>query len=259
MTEYQHYYAVLSQEQGDEVVQKLENNEVVGLKFNQCEIPEDIAIAILAALKSNESVKEMKIDIQMNGARTHDLGDKFGLALAEKLEKNTGLEALELSNCVFTDETGAAVAAALAKNAMLKRFSLYNCAELTDVTGDAIVTALGMNSNSTLESLSFQMIKLHDTAGMAIAAMLENNITLKKLWLSSCKFTDETGLAMAAALEKNTSLENLLMICCDGLTDQTGEALLAALEKNKTLKELNVNGSRMDQSLISNLAEKMTR
>ena len=132
MTEYEHYYAVLSQEQGDEVVQKLENNEVVGLKFNQCEIPEDIAIAILAALKSNESVKEMKIDIQMNGARTHDLGDKFGLALAEMLEKNTALEALELSNCVFTDETGAAVAAALAKNAMLKRFSLYNCAELTD-------------------------------------------------------------------------------------------------------------------------------
>ena len=64
----------------DELIQKLEGNEITGLTVDGCEIPEEIAIRIAAALEKNSSLLQMKIDMGMGSARVHDLGDKFGLA-----------------------------------------------------------------------------------------------------------------------------------------------------------------------------------
>jgi hypothetical protein len=260
---------IISSEMCDEVVQALKSNTTKTILMDQVEIPEEIAIAIAVALEKNTSLEKLKFMIQMSGARTYELGDKFGPALASMIEKNGSLLELSLGNCNFSDEAGVAIAAALEKNKALKKVELYNCGGstgwgadeqhwITDKTGVALAAAL--EKNNTLETVSIQEMKgFGDRTGLGFAQVLEKNSALRELWCSSVKFPDETGLRMAAALEKNASLENLLFICCEGLSDKTGEALLTALENNKTLKTLNVNGTRINQDIKDKLEKKMAR
>ena len=207
----------------------------------------------------------VSISIQMNGARTHELGEVVGLALASALEKHTGINELHLGCCSFTNQTGLAIASAIAKNPSVKKFSKYNCKNIDDQTLALMVAAL--EKNVGLEELSLSEMLLGDEAGIAISNMLSRNQTLLNMtitqgdnkWASSPPptMTDQTGLAIASALQKNTSLQALFMICCMGFTDKTGNALLETLERNKTLKEINLNGSSIDSNLCQKITETM--
>ncbi len=57
----------------------------------------------------------------MNSARTHELGDVIGLALAAAIEKQKLVNDIHLGSCSFTKQTGLALAAAFEKNPILKK------------------------------------------------------------------------------------------------------------------------------------------
>jgi hypothetical protein len=78
---------IISQMIGDLIVLKLKKNKIVEFVLDQVEIPDKIGVAIASALESNTSLKTLYINIEMNSARTHELGDVIGLALAAAIEK----------------------------------------------------------------------------------------------------------------------------------------------------------------------------
>jgi Ran GTPase-activating protein (RanGAP) involved in mRNA processing and transport len=178
-TKYQTPYGIVSQQTGELISLKLKKNKVVELKFEGTEIPENIGVAVASALRFYSSLKKLSISIQMNGARTHELGDVVGLALASALEKHTGINDLHLGCCSFTNQTGLAIASAIAKNPSLKKFSMYNCTNIDDQTLALMVAAL--EKNVVLEELSLSEMLLGDEAGIAISNMLSKHQTLQNL------------------------------------------------------------------------------
>jgi hypothetical protein len=96
---------------GDLIVLKLKKNKIVEFVLDQVEIPDKIGVAIASALESNTSLKTLYINIEMNSARTHELGDVIGLALAAAIEKrklitDVHLGILHFFPCSFTNRIG---------------------------------------------------------------------------------------------------------------------------------------------------------
>ena len=181
-TKYQTLYGIVSQQTGDLISLKLKKNKVVELTFEGTEIPENIGVAMASSLRLNSSLKKLSIRIQMNGARTHELGEVVGLALASALEKHTGINELHLGCCSFTNQTGLAIASAIAKNPSVKKFSMYNCKNIDDQTLALMVAAL--EKNVGLEELSLSEMLLGDEAGLAISNMLSRNQTLLNMTIT---------------------------------------------------------------------------
>lgn len=82
---------IISQMIGD-----LKKNKIVEFVLDQVEIPDKIGVAIASALESKPSLKTLYINIEMNSARTHELGDVIGLALAAAIEKRKLITDLHL-------------------------------------------------------------------------------------------------------------------------------------------------------------------
>jgi hypothetical protein len=258
---YKHFGGIISQMIGDLIVLKLKKNKIAELVLDQVEIPDKIGVAIASALGSNTSLKTLYINIQMNSARTHELGDIIGLALAAAIEKQKLINDIHLGSCSFTNQTGLALAAAFEKNPILKKISLYNCTKVDDECISCIMAAL--EKSGTLEELALSEVLVGDHAGVAIASILSKQKHLKVLTVSQGTdrwasppppiMSDQSGLAIAAALQNNITLQKCWLNFCEGFTQETGNAFLESTTKNKTLKDLNLNGSKIDPSLCQEI------
>jgi hypothetical protein len=218
-----------------------ERSEITDLDFLRCSFPEGGAAVIASALKTNTTLKCLKLKAEVD--------EVFYEVLAATLLSNSTLQKLSFttygdssSSCLWLSPLFLAVQV----NTGLKELSIFGFDFIDEKLSRAM--RLGLGKNSTLESLKISSIKLGDndtSLWRETLSFLRTNTTLKALTMQfgdnvTASHTTAIRMEALASLRENVSLETLLMSCQDArLEDYL--VFVAAIQPNTTLKRLRFN------------------
>lgn len=239
-------------------------------------------------LKSN-SLSSLSFLSDLSGT-----ADEYIQVITKNIEKNSSLTALSLSGKLLDIQQVKVLFGALALNKslikldlsfnhlkleeydwkrlvvtdhgasfirLLKQHPTLKILDLSDnrlTTGDAVLIADVLASQSTLTELNLSGNPIYDEGLLPIAEALKTNHSLTSLYMdtnnySGCNFKDKSVIPLASALTMNKTLKTLLF--SGKITDASALALADSLKNNRTLTCLQIKNVLFNEQGFKVLAD----
>ncbi|EGD77569.1 hypothetical protein PTSG_08667 [Salpingoeca rosetta] len=158
------------------------------------------------------------------------LGEAGALALAEALQENNTLHALDLSGADLGEAGGHHIAEVLKVNQALHTLNLSETRVGLD---GAYLICLALKQNQTLHTLNLCSTLLGENGALALAGALKENRTLHTLDLDCNFLSDTAGTAIAQSLQQNKTLRALELNRFWGISDSILTSINAAVARNR--------------------------
>lgn len=171
-----------------------------------------------------------------------EIGKDGAIKIAQALEKNETLVALDLSGNKIRGRAITAICEMLRVNKTLKILYLeHNKIDDADCKKFAEVLA----RNEVLEELCLSYNNISDKGARAIASSLKKNRTLKELWMNGNKIRDGGARALGRALAKRKNAVELFAIGENKIRDSGAKRIAAAMGSKTNLKTVNIERNKI--------------
>ena len=190
----------------------------------------------VTTLLDNNNLTQVQTELLLSN---QNIGNSEIRVLARALEKNLGVQVLDLSINQIGDEGAVVLAKALEKNQSLQKLNLWEN-QIGDVGTQALANAL--EKNKALQLLSLGKNCVGDRGASALASALGKNFVLGRLNLWENRIGNNGAQALASGLQGNQVLQ-LLSLGNNEIGDVGIQALITALESNHKLQWLTLRGN----------------
>ncbi|KAA0704455.1 Ribonuclease inhibitor [Triplophysa tibetana] len=221
------------------------------LQLNNDDISEVGCAALLSALHLNPS--NLKV-LDLSGNQLKDTGIKK----ISTLLKNTQcqLEKLKISHCCIT-EKGYETLVSTLKSSPSHVIELDLTGNNPGESGVTLLIGLLEHEKCTLKTLRYLSPPAEEARDYLAKVLGRNPLLLKELDLSHNKQGDLDVEKLSALLsDSHSRVEKIKLNYCD-LTEKNYSALAAVLSSNTILKEMDLNNSRLLDSGVKQLCDKL--
>ena len=252
----------------------LENKTLREITLHNCFMSIEAAEVVVDGLNNSTGVTKLQLQ--------NIEGDDVIGTLIQGLENNSTISSLVFANVNLHNEGSKALKQVLLENKTLREITLHNCfmsieaaevvvdglnnstgvtkLQLQNIEGDDVIGTLiqGLENNSTISSLVFANVNLHNEGSKALKQVLLENKTLREITLHNCFMSIEAAEVVVDGLNNSTGVTKLQLQNIEG--DDVIGTLIQGLENNSTISSLvfaNVNlhneGSKaLKQVLLEN-------
>ncbi|KDO32486.1 hypothetical protein SPRG_02963 [Saprolegnia parasitica CBS 223.65] len=215
------------------------------------EINSDCISILCTALRNNKTIKSLNL-------RRNPMGNEGGMFVAEMLEGNTCLEALDIGDTDLGHGSLIAMATALSLNESISSINLDN--PLLRTLEEEALQHLGkmLQNNSTLTHVSLCKHHISDIGAQVLAERLLDNKTLTSLHLRANKIGGFGSEALAALLLSGSRIVEL-DLTANRMTDEGAKAFETVLSASETLETLCLGYNSIEDDGLARLAHGVLR
>ncbi len=219
--------------------------QLAELSLAYCGLSDSTLADLFGALRENKTVRSIDLRGQHKDP-FRSLFSRTGPAIAQCLEQNQVLRAVDVSGNEFIDDEGMRlILIALAKNTGLLHAGIRFCTPADSHVGEELGKLLGsvVAQNRVLESLTLEQGRAERLNLAEFFIGLENNARLISLDLSSVAFSAGSVEVLGKMLEKNRVLRTLKV--SGELEREALSTLSEGLARNTGMKAVSFKGSKI--------------
>ena len=230
----------------------IENTTLREIELYECIKSMEVAEVVAEGLQYNTGITKLVL-LSIEGVGT----------LVQRLQNNTTLTSLMLSNLEMDKEGAMALKHVLFENTTLREIRLYECIkskEVAEVVAEGLqcntgITKLAvwgtegvgtlvqrLRNSTTLTSLELYCLEMDKEEAMSLKQVLIENTTLREIELYECIKSMEVAEVVAEGLQYNTGITKSVLLSIEGVG-----TLVQRLQNNTTLTSLMLSNLEMDK------------